>query len=226
MKTSLIFFALITFSRLAFAQSDRLETDWFLYWQTGTKLTFNDYQREPDSTDLLMLNKYGVSSMANVQIHAVLDYPEKARKIRTLKEQWYLAPVFCKKCSPITKQDSSELLQAQIYFDIAEYCARVTRQKIAELEKRDLGNGFIAAAFPGLINDMYNQMGEMFGEYGRDILIDKFPDAFENWRLKVNELLDSTSEFATKSNDCTRFITNKPFSDEYIVSYEVYGKNL
>ena len=173
-----------------------------------------------------MLDKYDVGSMANVQIHAVLDYPKKARKIKTLKERWYIAPSFCKKCSPITYQDSIDLLQAQIYFDIAEYCARDTRKKIAELEKKNFGNGFIAASFPSLIDDMYNLMGQMFGSYGRDILINKVPGAYEDWRTKVDKLLNSTTDYATESNDCERFISKKPFSDDYMMSYEIYGKSL
>lgn len=163
--------------------------------------------------------------MANVQIHSILDYPEKAHKIKKLREQWYLTPVFCKKCSPIIRKDSSDLLEAQIYFDIAEYCTRVTRQKIAEIEKENFGNGFIAAVFPGLVDEMYNMMGELFGSYGRDILIDNVPDAYNDWRSKIDELLSTTVDFATKPVECKRSIYKKPFSDEYRESFVVYGKN-
>jgi hypothetical protein len=58
-----------------------------LYWQKGTLITYSDYAKQVDSADLKMLNKNSVKSLANAQIHAILDYPEKARKIKTLKER-------------------------------------------------------------------------------------------------------------------------------------------
>jgi len=211
---------------IAYPQTDRLETDWFLYWQPDTKIQFTDYQRQPDSSDLNMMTRHGTKSMANVQIHSILDYPKKTRKLKYLKEQWYFAPIFCKKCSPIMQEDSIDLLHAQVYFDIAEYCCRVTRKKIAELEKQNYGNGFIGALFPRLVDDMYKLMGEMFGSFGKEVLIDKKPGAYEEWRKSVNEMLEMTKNYATKPIECQRFINEKPYSDEYKESYAVYGKNI
>ena len=214
----------------SYCQTDRYQTDWFLYWQPSISLEFSDFQKIPNSDELSMFNKYGVQSMANVQIHAILDYPKKARKINTLKEQWYIAPAFCKKCSPISEHDKSELLQAQVYFDIAEFCARISRRSIAEIEQQlndqNVGNGAIAAAFPRIVDEMYNLMAEMFSSYGRQVIIDKNPGAYEEWRSSVDEMLESTIEYQTKSIECKRFMNEKPFSDEYQVSYEVYGKEV
>jgi hypothetical protein len=224
-RLSIIVFLNLIFN-FVFTQESRLETEKFLYWQTDTRLQFSDYQRSADSSDIAEMNKYDTKSLANIQIHSILDYPKKARKIKTLKEQWYLTPAFCKKCSPLIMQDSIELLQDQVFFDIAEYCTRATRIRIAELEKQNYGNSFIGAAFPGLIDKMYEMMREMFGSFGRAVIIEKKPGAYEEWRKSIDEMLEETKDYATRSIDCQRFINDKPFSDEYKVSYAVYGKDI
>jgi hypothetical protein len=174
-----------------------------------------------------MFEKYKAKSLENIQIHAILDYPKKANQIKILHEKWFIAPIFCKVCSPLIQQDSAELQKAQIYFDMAEYCSRVTRKKIASLEMERLvkdSNGFIAAAFPGLIDKMYDLMADMFSSYRREVIVEKQPNAHNEWRKTVNQLLESTKNYSTSENECNRFINNKPYSDEYKVIYELYGK--
>lgn len=223
--TTLILTAL--FCSTAYAQTNRTEDKYFLYWQPKTEIQFSDFRKTVDSVDLKMFEKYKTKSLANIQIHCILDYPKKTQQIKTIKEKWYISPVFCKECSPLLKQDSTELQQTRIYFDIAEYCSRVTRKKIASLETEKLvkdSNGFIAAAFPGLIDKMYDLMFDMFSSYKREVIIEKQPNAQYEWRKTVDQLLESTKDFSTTENECNRFINNKPFSDEYKVTYELYGK--
>lgn len=211
----------------AFSQSDRTENMDFIYWQPKTLIQFTDFHKTIDSVDLRILEKYKSKSLANLQIHAILDYPKNAGKIKTLKEKWYLAPVFCKECSPLKEQDSSELKTTQIYFDLMEYCTRVTRKKIANLETQKIVNdspGYIASAFPGLVDKMYDLMMDMFSSYKREVITEKQPNAYNEWRITVNQLLESTKDYSTSENECKRFINNKPFSNEYKVSYELYGK--
>ena len=211
----------------AFAQTNRIENKDFLYWQPKTEILFSDYRKTIDTVDLKMFEKYKSTSLANIQIHAVLDYPGNVKQIKTLKEKWYISPVFCKEYSPLMRQDSTELQKARIYFDMAEYCTRVTRKKIAGLEtQRPVkdSNGFIAAAFPGLIDKMYDLMSDMFSSYRREVNVEKQPNAHNEWRKTVNQLLESTKNYSTSENECNRFINNKPYSEEYIVTYELYGK--
>lgn len=223
--TTLILTALLCSK--VFAQTNRTENKYFLYWQPKTEIQFTDFRKPVDSVDLRMFEKYKAKSLANIQIHAVLDYPKKAKQIKTLKEKWYISPVFCKEYSPLLQQDSTELQKARVYFDIAEYCSRVTRKKIVSLETDKLvkdSNGFIAAAFPGLIDKMYDLMFEMFSSYKREVIIEKQPNAHYEWKKTVKQLLESTKDYSTSENECNRFINNKPFSNEYKVTYELYGK--
>ena len=55
---------------------------------------------------------------------------------------------------------------------------------------------------------------------------EKRPGAFEVWRIDFDKLLFDTREFATTTEECLRFINNKPYSDKYKESYAVYGKTI
>jgi hypothetical protein len=92
MKKLILIFFLLGFLRFGYSQTDRVQSTNFLYWHKGTLITYSDYSKQVDSIDLKMLDKYSAKSLANVQIHSILDYPKKARKIKTLKERWYIAP--------------------------------------------------------------------------------------------------------------------------------------
>jgi hypothetical protein len=220
-----ILIVLMFVSKLVHAQQERFETNEFLYWQTNTKIIYDDFKKPVDSTSIKLSEKFGTKSLASVQIHSILDYPKKAKKIKTLHEKTYFAPSFCKECSTILQKDSSELKIAQMYFDIAEYCSRRARQNIKHLDSLHPGVGFAAAAFPGIVDNMYKMMGEMFGEFGRQLRSDKKPNALAKWRSDCDKLLAETKDFATTEEECMRLINKIPFSDEYKLSYAVYGKN-
>jgi len=208
------------------AQQTRIESDRFLYWQVDTKIGYDDFKQKPDSTGIKLCKKYGTKSLSNVQIHTILDYPKNGRKIKTLKEKIYFAPSFCKECSMMVQKDSIELKMAQMYFDIAEYCSRRARQNVKYLDSLNYKNGFSAAAFPGIVDNMYKMMGEMYRSFGRQVAIDKKPGAFEKWRSDCDKLLTQTKDYATSKDECTRFISKKPYSDEYKETYSEYGRGL
>jgi hypothetical protein len=204
------------------SQQTIFETDRFLYWQNGTEINFDDFTLPIDSSGIKLCEKYGTNSLANIQIHSILDYPKNKRSLKTLDPKIYFAPSFCKDCSLLLQRDSSELKLAQLYFDIAEYCVRLTRKNIIQLENN--GKGLAAAAFPRIVDEMYKLMGEMFGAVVTQVLIDKKPEAYKKWRKDCDNLLNETKGFATTQTDCLRFINKKPYSDKYFESYAVYGK--
>ena len=67
-------------------------------------------------------------------------------------------------------------------------------------------------------------MMDMFSSYKREVITEKQPNAHNEWKKTVNQLLESTKDFSTSEIECNRFINNKPYSDEYKVSYQLYGK--
>lgn len=210
-----------------FSQSERIANDFFLYWLYEPKVEFSDFQKEVDSAEY---KKYNLISLPNVQIHCVLDYPKKIRKLKTLGEKWYIAPVFCIKCSAMQKQDSMELAYAQMYFDIAELCSRVTRKKIEELQSQfkeiDFDKlGAIAATFPRIVEDMYDSMRKAFDSFTIQVVIDKKEGSYDQWRKLIDEGLEDYERYSTSRIECERFLNEKPFSEEYMVSYEKWGRH-
>ena len=74
--------------------------------------------------------------------------------------------------------------------------------------------------------DMYKMMGEMFGAFGSQVKNEKNQEAFKKWRNDCDKLLAETKDFATKREECIRFINKVPYSTEYKESYAVYGKDI
>ncbi|HNS43002.1 MAG TPA: hypothetical protein PKN22_09610 [Taishania sp.] len=91
------------------SQQTIFETDRFLYWQNGTEINFDDFTLPIDSSGIKLCEKYGTNSLANIQIHSILDYPKNKRSLKTLDPKIYFAPSFCKDCSLLLQRDSSEL---------------------------------------------------------------------------------------------------------------------
>jgi len=209
---------------LSFSQVVRIESAEYLYWQPYVVIEFGDFQRtEVDPRGRELMEKYSLNSLVNVQIHCILDYPKKKKKIKVLPEQWYIAPAFCKKCSPMVAKDSLELEIAEIYFDIAEYCARLARKSLNEVELQQDVHGLVAVVFPRQVEEMYNLMKDMFSSFGRSIADNK-ENAIDEWKPAVFEMLSLTEEFATTAADCDRFIQGKPKSEQYKLVYEKYGQ--
>ena len=221
-----ILILLMFVSKLVHAQQERLETNEFLYWHTNTTINYDDFKKPVDSIGIILCEKYKTKSLSNVQIHSILDYPKKAKKIQTLKVKAYFAPSFCKECSMLVQKDSSELKMAQMYFDIAEYCSRRARQIVKQLDSLHPGTDFVAALFPEIVDNMYKMMGEMFGAFGSQVKNEKNQEAFKKWRNDCDKLLAETKDFATKREECIRFINKVPYSTEYKESYAVYGKDI
>jgi hypothetical protein len=59
--------------------------------------------------------------------------------------------------------------------------------------------------------------------YTKDVYIDKKVGAFEIWRERVDKLLAESNEFATKPEDCFRFVKNEPIDENYEMAKTVMG---
>lgn len=211
---------------LAMSQN-RIEDDNFIYWQADIKFQFTDFKKAPDSISISTLEKYKANSLANIQIHAVLDYPRDVDKIGEFPEKIYYTPVFCKDCSLMIDNDSSSLLLAKLYIDMAEVCARRSRILIDEIRSNGHeSDGFVGAVAIGIIDKMYKEMADIFGQIGTDILINKKDGAYKTWRAKCDQELMETSSYTTTKEDIDRMIREKPYSQEYKQAYAIYGKDL
>lgn len=193
----------------------KTENDSFLYWQPGVRLRILDYRGDTTNSGMNLCRKYNIHNIANVQIHSILDVPKKKRKKGKLLEKAYFAPVFCKHCSFSIKNDSVEILHDQIFFDIAEYCARNARMKLDSLRQIMPGYGTYWIMFSTVKADMDELNQKMCGSYGYQLFVKKDSSAYNTWRVLLDNGLVKTKNYGTKSEDCYRLLSGVPIDIEY-----------
>ena len=137
----LTFLLLITLSVNAAVAQNRFEDAKYIYWQKGTKLQYTDFKNKAGEP-LLSTSE---NLKYRVQIPAILEYAETGENLQDMK--YYIAPAFDREFSVFVNHNEFDLEQAQLYFDISEYWARITRERISELLKRDIYGGFNLEAF-------------------------------------------------------------------------------
>lgn len=197
------------------AQIDyKTESDSFLYWQPEVKIKYLDYKGDTTSAGMDLCRKYKIHNLGEVHIQYVLDIPIKERKRGKFLEKAYIAPVFCKHCSFSIKQDSIEMLQDQVYFDIAEYCSRIARIQLDTFRVILPGYGAYVLNFATITNDMDNMMHEMFGSYTYQLYNED--SAYIKWRLLLDKGLARTQKYATKPEECYRLLINSPIDKDYM----------
>jgi hypothetical protein len=222
---TLLTLSLTLFLFQSIAQTNYItENEEFIGWQPNVEFTFEDFQADLDSSHLRLCNKYDYSTISNIQIYAYLDVAKKKRQRRRKMEEVYIAPVFCKKCSYAAKEDSIELKQDQIYFMIAEFASRVGRMHFDSLSlKVPNSTGILSISFMTIKNEIRDIQTELNASYGRDLLVDKKPEAYEEWKTRMNELLEQTEKYATTPKECHRIITRQPVVEGYILAPRLIG---
>jgi len=189
------------------------ENDSFLYWQPNARLRFEDFKGDTTTSGMDLCRKYNIHIISEVHIDKVLDVPKKKRKRGKLLEKAYIAPVFCKYCSFSIKQDSVEILHDQMYFDMAEFCARRARMKLDTLRHLMPGYGTYWLMFSTVTEDMDNLMYNMFGSYTNQMA--HKDSTYLIWRDILDKGLERTKKFATRPEECHRLLNNIPIDNEY-----------
>jgi hypothetical protein len=195
------------------------EDDKSIYWQPNTRIDFSDYQSKSDSDCVKYNNKYGFLTSASIGFRGIVDIPKRKGKF----DKFYLAPVFCKDCSCLLTQDSLSLKTDQLMFDMAEACARGARKELIERQTRMKSDNTYAMFFTTISNSWEDRLRSYFGTIIREVLYEKKDSAYFKWRQTVNKLLEQSESFATKPEDCYRFILNKPLEKNYKMAERIMG---
>jgi len=191
-----------------------------IYWQPNTKINFSHYQALTDTACVKFYNKYGLTMASNIGIRGVVDVPNKKRKL----DKSYVAPVFCKNCSCILSEDTLILKVDQLLFDFAEICARNIRKDLLEFQnivKKAVNTNTMF--FTSVKNKWDEEMQSFFGSAIREILIEKKDNAYVEWRQVVDELLHQTKSYATRPEDCYRFVIGAPIDKGYEMAKSIAG---
>ncbi|MDH8701938.1 hypothetical protein M2138_001290 [Dysgonomonadaceae bacterium PH5-43] len=217
-RKTIILFILCVFSVSLCAQQTENEND--LYWQPDRKITFSDYQSESDTICVKYNKKYGMQMQSSIGFRWVVDVPKKRKgKI----DKGYLVPVFCKNCSCILSEDSLGLKTDQLLFDITEVCARNARRELDAFQQSGNIDNPNEMFFVSVKNKWEENKSSFFATAIREILIEKQEGAYEKWRATTDELLEKTKEYATKPEDCYRFIVGKPIEKGYKKAKNIVG---
>ena len=214
MKKLITLFALFV-SIQCFAQ---IETDTHVFWQPGTKLTFEMFQgAPPDSAYVKKMADYNYNFEISKGFWAALDVPKTKRGWKNgMVEKYYFCAAMDKRNSFFIVRDSTELKFAQLVFDICELSTRISRRNLDQfvtsindgLDKP--ANGAIPIQFMTCLND-----GKEFGKEATHSLyvtvIGTHDESeYQKFRSMIDELLQELEPYATSEEEIRRLISGKP----------------
>lgn len=212
------------------------ESKTHIYWQSDRKLSLNDYQGKPGSNDIKNCEEKGSCVAPCLGLFVVVDVPRNHRKNKL--EKVYYAPAFEKACSFVV-DDSVNIHDGQIIFDIMELSSRIARKLL-----RDTHNGMayemdtanlhvirenpdtilitgIGASLAGYFRDsamtFYNNLSN---SYLFDMYLSTESKGYESWRILVDDWLEKYELYATKSEECYRAIRKQPILPKYKQAYK------
>ena len=214
MKKVFIIIALL-FSIQCFAQ---IETDTHVFWQPGTKLTFEMFQgTPPDSAYVKKMADFNFNFEISKGLWAALDVPKTKRGWKNgMVEKYYFCAAMDKKNSFFIVRDSTELKYAQLLFDICELSTRISRRNLSQfvtsindgIDKPV--NGAISIQYMTCLND-----GKEFGSEATHFLyvtvIGTHDEVeYQKFRSMIDELLQELEPYATSEEEIRRLISGNP----------------
>ena len=230
--------ALIFQINSTFGQDQQIltESKTHIYWQSDRKLTLNDYQGKPKSSGIKYCEEVGSCVAPCLGLFVVIDVPKNHRK-NTLEKVYY-APAFEKACSYVVN-DSANIKDGQIIFDILELSSRIARKQLREAHnalafEMDSANlqvirenpdtilmTGVGGTFAGYFRDsalkFYNNMST---SYLYDMYLSTESKGYESWRILVDDWLEKYEMYATKPEECYRMIKKQPILPKYKQAYK------
>lgn len=187
-----------------------------IFWQSETKLTYEDFKgdtiggKHKDS-----YKRVGLQAMSYIGLWSILDVPKKKKDRGKKLEKVYIAPAFDMTASYILTHDTTQTTIQQLYFDIAETWARWARQRLSNYQDSLKGYGALYIMYTTVLKEARAGHQQMNDAYTKDVIVNKKADAFNKWKKIIYDKLQETSSWATKQEDCYRFILNRPIEAGY-----------
>jgi cyclophilin family peptidyl-prolyl cis-trans isomerase len=190
-----------------------------IYWQPNSQIDFSDYQSLNKEDCHKYNEKYGWSMSSSIGFRGIVDIPKKRGKC----DKFYIAPVFCKRCSCILSEDSLSLKVDRLLFDVAEFCARNARKELLAIQKEMNSDNTCTMYFTTVKNKWDEKMRSIFGTVIEEILVEKKDSAYTSWRKTIDDVLLQTNNYATQPIDCYRLIINEPIEKGYQKALNIVG---
>lgn len=212
------FFGVCGLSELK-AQTDTSRVERYLFWQQDVRLGFDDFNASGDSVIEAKLTPLGIRASASTGLWWVVDVPKKRRLRGRLLEQLYIAPAFDRSESYMLEDDSVQLLQQAMYFDINEVCARHARRQMKALAD-SMGNvyGTVWIMCTTIMADAEKLSKDAAHTYTQEVLVQRIDGKYDEWRREIDLALHETKALVTTAEDRERFTKGVPILPGYIRS--------
>ena len=176
MKILLFLAACVTFTAASSQQSSRVgeSIEWNAYYELG----WHDFQGEP-------------TEEAIGDAGSVIKITAKPYKIKNTI-YYEVAALFLKNKSWSRDQSSTLLEHEQLHFDIAELYARKIRQKVSELNRRDVKD---LAVYNTEVKKILDESNQVDWNYDIQTLHGALPKKQEEWKRKVSDELKAFEKF-------------------------------
>lgn len=204
-----IAFFLVLHSCIVLGQSNYKTTDSvYLFWQEGVRIKYQDYKGPSFPNNIPVV--------AEVAIWTALDLPAKRVQTTENSMHFYIAALADRYRSHADLNDSAVIAIDNLYFDVAEICARDARKKISALPDSLKNSPEISAVFKTIVKEMHEKRLRMNRKFYREYYREKNKAALFKWRAELDAELKNTAEWATKPIDCHRFIIGVPLEKYYL----------
>ncbi len=203
------------------------ETDDYIAWQPGVKLTFDMFKNtKPSEKDSVIMAKYGLKAERYTGFYYVLDVPKKARRKGGWKdglgEKAYFCAMFSKHQSWMSVCDTFELQMSQAIWDIEEWGTRLSRKYLSDMEKQfqeanggHKTTGVISIFYVDACRHGRKWKKQLMDEFIHHVVLPSDTTKYLEYRKLIDELLADTEEFASKPEDAERFLLEKPVDQRY-----------
>ncbi len=214
----------------------KIGSETHIFWQPGIKLTSDDFQGTPPVSEMKYCEEKGACIVPCHGLFLKVDIPKNYRKNKL--EKVYYAPAFEKGCSYIMN-DSKDVRDGQIQFDMLELSSRIARKLLREYHDymaitSDSSNFDIIKLNPDTIlitgvgtslawharDSAWTFYQEMSTTYIHNMYFADKKDTYEDWKQLVNDLLEKYKIYATRPEECYRMIKKQPIIKKYKEAYK------
>lgn len=224
---SLFFLMIVQGSLCAQERTYITETDDYIAWQPGVKLTFDMFKNpKPSEKDSVIMAKYGLKAGRYTGFYYILDVPKKARRKGGWKdglgEKAYFCAMFSKHQSWMSVRDSFELQMSQVIWDIEEWGTRLSRKYLSDMEKQfqeanggHKSTGVISIFYVDACRHGRKWKKQLMNEFIHNVVFPSDTTKYHEYRKMVDELLADTQDYASTPEEAERFLLNKPVDPRY-----------
>lgn len=225
------FLSLVIIFNLSFVFSqnrERIEDSVHIYWQPNINLNLNDFEFDgtKEENAEMYCEKIKLCVCAATNINIIIDSPTNNKKRNKDLEKIFIVPVFDKNMSYALTKDTIGVNQQKLIFDIEEWTARYIRQELEKIKKQFKDRqDFLITWHKVVLNEAQKKKRKLIEEYTLDVYLEPKPNAYRDWRIKVDNMLKELKDYATTKEECNRFLYKKTIEKNYEQSVFLGCKN-